>query len=97
MLLFSEVASEFLLRESGTFKNNYKAMPVEKYEASSCKKLTICMFSQQNWSNVLNFRFSPLFSMANNKWMTEEERGMLEKLFGSEGKILCKEILTPLS
>lgn len=96
MLLFSEVASGLLLRESGTSKNNFKAVPVEKYEVSSCKKLTICMCSLQNWSNVLNFIPSPLFPIPNNKWMIKAERGgTLEKLFG--GELLGKEVFIPLS
>lgn len=97
VLLFSEVASELLLRESGTFKNNFKVVPVEKYEACSCKKLTICMFSLNNWSKVLNFRFSPLLSMPNNKWLIKEERGRsLENLFGSEDPV-HRSIHTSLS
>lgn len=54
------------------------------------------MFSLQDSSNVLNFRFSCLFSMPNNKWLIKGERGgTLEKLFDSKGKILCKEIFIP--
>lgn len=98
VLLFSEVASELLLRDSGTFKNNFKVFPVEKNESCPCKKLTICMFSLQHCNCDLNFGFSLLFSMPNNKWMVKEEREkILEKLFESEGKILCKEKFTPLS
>lgn len=96
--LFSEVASGLLLRDSGTSKNNFKIVLVQNYKVCSCKKLIICMFSLQNRNKVLNFRFSTLFSMPNNKWMIKEERrGTLEKLFGSKGKILGKEIFTPLS
>lgn len=93
----SEVASELLLRDNGTFSNNFKVVPVEEYEVCSCKELTICMFPLQNSSCDLNFGFPPLFSMPNNKWMVKEERGRTLKLFGSEGKILHKEKFTPLS
>lgn len=31
VLLFPEMASELLLRDSGTSKNNFKVVPVEKY------------------------------------------------------------------
>lgn len=48
MLLFSEVASELLCKESGSVLKNFQVALIENYEAGSCRPLAICIFSLQN-------------------------------------------------